>query len=124
MTRIISYHDPKLIIRGIHLSLTAGMRTALEKKAERLFRHEPDILRVRIDVERDALGRVPMFIAKGRVELPGPDLTAAVTSDRTSTSVNLLIDKLDRMLRKRASNRMRRRGSDDIRTHVAESAAV
>jgi hypothetical protein len=41
-----------------------------------------------------------------------------VTTDTPRASVALLIDKLDRMLRKRASNLMRRRTSDDIRAHV------
>lgn len=108
---------PTLIIRGIHLWLTEAMKVALESKAERLFRHEPRILRLRIDVERDLRGRTRVFTAKGRIEIAGPDLTASVTTADAYSSINLLIDKLDRMLRKRMTSVIRRRTTDDIRAH-------
>ena len=60
-------NERKLILRGIHLSLTAAMKAALESKAERLLRHEPRILRLRIDVEREVAGPSRVFSAKGRV---------------------------------------------------------
>lgn len=108
----------KLILRGIHLWLTDAMKLATETKAERLFRHEPRIVRLRIDVERDLRGRTRVFTAKGRIEIAGPDLTAAVTTEDAYMSINLLIDKLDRLLRKRVTNTLRRRSTDDIREHV------
>src|SRR5690606_36681602 len=92
--RVLPDHESKLILRGIHVWLTDAMKAALETKAERLFRHEPRILRLRIDVERDLRGRVPVFTAKARIDLPGPDVTASVTSEDAYTSINLLIDKL------------------------------
>lgn len=111
-------NETKFILRGIHLSLTDATKADLESKAKRLVRHEPRLLRVRIDVERELRGHTRIFIAKGRVEVAGPDLAASVTADNAYAAINLLIDKLDRMLRKRASNAMRRRSSDDIRSHV------
>lgn len=121
---IISDDRSKLILRGIHLWLTDAMKAALESKAERLFRHEPRILRVRIDVDRDFRGRTRVFTAKGRIEIAGPDLTASVTTDDAYTSINLLIDKLDRMLRKRATSALRRRANDDIRAYAAQAAVA
>lgn len=109
----------KLLLRGIHIGLTEAMKAALETKAERLFRHEPRILRIRIDVERDRHGRTRVFTAKGRIEIAGPDMTASVTSADAYTSINLLIDKLDRMLRKRMTAVIRRRTADDIRARPA-----
>lgn len=117
-TGLISDPHSKLILRGIHLWLTDAMKLALETKAERLFRHEPRIVRLRIDVERDVRGRTRVFTAKGRIEIAGPDLTAAVTTDDAYTSINLLIDKLDRLIRKRTTNTLRRRTTDDIREHA------
>ena len=111
-----------LILRGIHLWLTEAMKVAVESKAERLFRHEPRILRLRIDVERDLRGRTRVFTAKGRIEIAGPDLTASVTTDDAYSSINLLIDKLDRMLRKRMTSVIRRRTTDDIRAYSADPA--
>jgi putative sigma-54 modulation protein len=123
MTLIVSSENrPKLILRGIHIGLTDAMKAALENKTERLFRHEPDILRLRVDVERDLRGRARVFTAKGRIEIAGPDLTAAVTTEDAYTSINLLIDKLDRMLRKRMTVVKRRRTTDDIRAHAVSPA--
>lgn len=114
----------KLIIRGIHLWLTEAMKAALRTKAERLFRHEPRILRLRIDVDRDLHGRLRVFTAKGYVEIAGPDLSAAVTAENAYAAINLLIGRLDRMLRKRTSNLMRRRTSGDIRAHAGRLATA
>lgn len=116
--------SPKLIISGIHLWLTEAMKAALHTKAARLFRHEPNILRLRIDVEHDLRGRLRTFTAKGLVEIAGPDLSAAVTADNAYVAINRLIGRLDRMLRKRTSNLLRRRTSDDIRAHAGRMAFV
>lgn len=119
-----SKREPKLLLRGIHLVLDEDVRAFIEAKAERLFRHEPRILRLRIDVERDPRGRSVDVTAKGRIELAGPDLTASVTTDAPAASVTLLIDKLDRMLRKRATHLMRHRTAEDIRGHLAVAASA
>lgn len=115
-------HRSKLILRGINVWLSDPLRAALESKAVRLFRHEPGIVRVRIDIEHDAHGRNRAFTAKGRVEIPGPDLTASVTTADAYASTNLLIDKLDRMLRKRMTTLLRRRAAGDIREHLPARA--
>ena len=107
----------KVILRGIHLDLTDSTRAAIETKAERLFRHEPRILRLRIDVERSHGGGAWLFTAKGHIEIGGPDLQASVTTENAYKSVNLLIDKLDRMLRRRTTTLSSRRNEDDIRDH-------
>lgn len=121
---ITSDHPSKLILRGIHLWLTEPMKHAVEAKAARLFRHESHIVRLRVDVERDLRGRSRVFTAKGRIEIAGPDLSASVTTADAYTSINLLIDKLDRMLRKRTTGVLRRRTAGDIRSHAAELTAA
>lgn len=107
--------DSRLVIRGIHLGLTDALRSAMIAKAERLFRHEPRIIRVRVDLDREHRNGAPLFVAKGRIELHGPDLLASVVSNDAYKSVDWLIDRLDRMLRRRATVRMRQRAMDDIR---------
>ena len=119
MTPSVSSELPtKLILRGIHVHLTAAMKAALETKTERLFRHEPRIVRLRVDVHRELRGRSPVFVAKGQIEIAGPDLSASVNTENAYASINLLIDKLDRMLRRRITSVLRRRSADDIRAHV------
>jgi len=110
--------DPKLILRGINLKLTAAMKAMFTEKLERLLRHEPRIVRVRVDLEDDSRGGVPRFTAKGHIEIAGPDLLASVTTEDGYKSVDMLIDRLDRMLRKRMAALTSRRQSGDIRDHV------
>ncbi len=115
MKSLVCSNDSKLILRGIHLELTEAMKAAIESKAERLFRHEARILRLRVDVECGYRAHTRVFTAKGRIEIAGPDLSAAVTTEDAYNSINLLIDKLDRLLRKRATSAIRRRSVGDIR---------
>ncbi len=115
--------EPRLILKGVHLWLTTAMKRAIAQKAERLFRHEPRILRLRIDVGCNRSRSGNWFTAKGRLEMAGPDLTAAVTCDDGYTSINLLMGKLDRMLRRRTTIFMRRRTTGDIRAYAVPTVA-
>lgn len=92
----------KILLRGIHLTLTDALRDTLRGKAEKLLRHAPDIDRVRIDLEHDTTRGRAVFVAKGHVEIGGPDLLASVASEDAYKAVDLLIDKLDRSLHRRA----------------------
>ena len=88
---------------GIHLELTPSLKTFVREKAERLFRHEEYIVRIRVELECDATEAVSTrFKAKGHIEIHGPDMNATVKSDECHKGVSLLIDKLDRMLRRRS----------------------
>jgi putative sigma-54 modulation protein len=96
-------HTHDLIVSGIHLELTPSLKTFVQEKAERLFRHEERIVRVRIELESDAKQAVgTRFVAKGHIEIHGPDMNASVPSHDMHKAVDMLIDKLDRMLRRRA----------------------
>lgn len=100
----------KVILRGIHLDLTDAMKAVLHEKASRLLRHEPRIIRIRIDVELDKTRSAKdHFVAKGLIEITGPDLVASVDSDDAYKSIDLLVDKLDGLLRKRHSEHKEKR---------------
>ncbi len=104
--------DSKLIVRGVHLDLTEALRNAATEKAARLLRHSDHIVRVRVDLEHDhTKGDRAAFIAKGHIEIAGPDLIASVASDDAYKSLDLLVDKLDRMLRERSRHRADRRNN-------------
>jgi putative sigma-54 modulation protein len=93
----------ELIISGIHLDLTPSLKQFVQEKADRLFRHEERILRVRVELECDAKEKYgARFKAKGHVTIDGPALNASVESDECHKAVALLADKLDRMLSRRA----------------------
>jgi len=94
----------RIIVRGVHLDLTAALKAAAEEKAARLLRHQDHIIRVRLDLEHDRTRAVrAAFIAKGHIEIRGPDLVASVASEDLYKSLDAVVDKLDRMLRKRAT---------------------
>jgi putative sigma-54 modulation protein len=107
----------KLILQGIHLHLTEAMKAMITAKAEKLLRHEPNIVRIRIDIEPHHNAGHKTFEAKGHIEIGGPDRHVTVTSDDAYQAVDELIDKLDRQLRKRSTEYRSRRAADDIRSH-------
>lgn len=96
-------NNHELIVSGIHLELTPSLKTYVREKTERLFRHEERIVRIRVELECDSKETVASrFKAKGHVAIHGPDMNATVSADECHKAVSLLIDKLDRMLRRRS----------------------
>jgi putative sigma-54 modulation protein len=96
-------NNRELIVSGIHLELTPSLKTFVQEKADRLFRHEERILRLRVELECDPKEKfAARFKAKGHVMINGPALNASVSSDECHKAVALLVDKLDRMLSRRA----------------------
>jgi putative sigma-54 modulation protein len=94
----------KLIVRGVHLDLTDALRAFIESKCERLFRHQARIIRIRVDLEYDKLHKgKPRFLAKGRIEISGPDFVVTMESEDAYKAIDLMSQKLDRLLRVRAS---------------------
>jgi len=105
-------HD-KLLLSGIHVTLTPALKEAIEHKAAKLFRHETHLVRVRIDLEHDQTkGPQDRFVAKGQIELDGPDLVASATSEDGYKSVDLLVAKLDELLRRRHQKRVATRNDE------------
>jgi putative sigma-54 modulation protein len=106
-------NHPELIVSGIHFELTPSLKTYVAEKADRLFRHEERIVRLRVELECDPKEAVgTRFKAKGHIVIHGPELNAVVESDECHKAVSLLVDKLDRMLRRRARwQKVRRRRS-------------
>ena len=76
----------KVMVRGIHLAIAPARRV-----------HAPDF--------------GDPFAAKGLIEIGGPDLIASVRSDDAYKSLDLLSDRLDRMLRERSRTRTDRRNN-------------
>jgi putative sigma-54 modulation protein len=97
-----SQNTHELIVSGIHLDLTPSLKTFVREKAERLFRHEERIVRIRVELECDRNQAVGMqFTAKGHIHIHGPDMNATVQGDECHKAISMLIDKLDRMLQRR-----------------------
>jgi putative sigma-54 modulation protein len=97
-----SQNQHEVIVSGIHLDLTPSLKTFVREKAQRLFRHEERIIRLRVELQCD---RNPangvQFTAKGHIQIHGPDMNAAVQAEECHKAVAMLVDKLDRMLQRR-----------------------
>ena len=103
-------NQPDLIVSGIHLELTPSLKFFVREKVERLFRHAERIVRIRVELEYDSKEDIAnRFKAKGHIGIHGPDMNASVASDECHKAVGLLMDKLDRMLERRASMRTEKR---------------
>jgi putative sigma-54 modulation protein len=97
-----SQNNHELIVSGIHLDLTPSLKTYVQEKAERLFRHEERIVRLRVELECDRSNTSGVqFTAKGHIQIHGPDMNASVQADECHKAVSMLVDKLDRMLQRR-----------------------
>ena len=95
-----NHHE--VIVSGIHLELTPSLKTYVREKAERLFRHEERLVRIRVELECDRSPAAGMqFRAKGHIQIHGPDLNACVQADECHKAISMLVDKLDRMLQRR-----------------------
>ncbi len=102
--------EPRILVRGIHLDLTPALHQAAREKAEHLLGHAARIARIRIDLELDKTRTSQSrFIAKGRLEISGPDLLASVESEDAYKSLDLLVAKLDELLRRRHQKRINTR---------------
>src|SRR5262245_27153337 len=65
-----SQNNNDLIVSGIHLDLTPSLKTFVREKAERLFRHEERIIRMRVELECDRNPAVGVqFKAKGHITI-------------------------------------------------------
>lgn len=101
----------EVIISGVHMDLTEALKSIVREKAEKLFKHEERIIRLRVELEYDSnKAREAEYIAKGHIEINGPALVVSAASDDEYKSIDLMIDKLGRKLRKRARIAKEKRG--------------
>ncbi len=94
-----------LIISGVHLELTDAIKNVVAEKMEKLFKHEERIIRLRIELthKHTKTGKnQSRFEAKGIIEIAGGDMIVSETTDDLYKSIDVLVDKLDRKLRRRS----------------------
>jgi putative sigma-54 modulation protein len=93
-----------VILSGLHLELTDALKNIVHEKTERLFKHDDTIIRVRVELEHASCSstRSNEFVAKGHLELKGTTITISTASDDLYNSIDDLVNKLDRGLRRRS----------------------
>ena len=97
-----------IIISGNNLDLTPALKRMVIDKVSKLFEHENHIIRIRVDLSSDhVVGN--SYHAKGMIEIRGKPLVADAASEDLYKSIDLLENKLDRMLRRRSRLRVVKR---------------
>lgn len=110
-----------IIISGNNLELTQALKGMVVEKVSKLFEHENHIIRIRVELTANQTARKNKdFLAKGIIEIKGRDLVANVASEDLYKSIDLLENKLDRMLRRRSRLRvLKRKQTHDVEIPAA-----
>jgi len=94
-------HD--VIVTGRHIDLTEALKQTVYEKVEKLFAHEERIIRLRVELEyNNNVTNEKEYIAKGHIEINGPPLVLKAETDDLYKSIDEMVTKLDRKLRRRA----------------------
>ena len=85
------------------MSLTEAIKNVVNEKMSKLFKHEPSIMRIRVDLAQDVCKKDRgEFMAKGCIEIQGPALVVAVYSENLYKAIDGLQERLQRKLRRRS----------------------
>lgn len=105
-----------VIISGNNVELTGGLRDAVQSKLSRLFAHESNIIRIRVELMVDETRSVEeQQIVRALIEIKGNDMVVSVASDDMYKSIDILVDKLDRKLRRRSRlERVKRKHTHEV----------
>jgi len=92
----------QILVSGVHMELTDALKETVCAKVERLLRHNPRIVRVHVElIHTRSRDRSREFGAQIRLEVPGPDIVVREESEDLYKSIDVLVDKVDRQLRRR-----------------------
>ena len=102
-------HD--IIVSGIHMDLTPAIKNIVHEKVEKLFKHEENIIRLQIELEYCTRhnSQKERYMAKGHIEIRRKPIIVSTISDDLYKSIDDLVQKLDRQLRRRSRMRTVRR---------------
>ena len=101
----------EVIISGTKIELHDELKQGVHDKVGRLFRHEENIIRINVELEYDTHRKnADEYIAKGHIEIRGKPMIVSVCSNDMYKSIDEMVDKLDRMIRRRSRlNRVKRK---------------
>jgi putative sigma-54 modulation protein len=99
-----------VILSSRNLNLSHETKQDLTEKFGKLFSMEDQIIRIRLELEHSQnVTPDKEYVAKGHVEIRGPDLIASFATDDLYKSVDKLVQKLARMLRRRSTVKLSKR---------------
>lgn len=84
------------------MELTDALKSVVEAKMSKLFTLDDRIVRLRIELaHKPNKSRSNEFSAKGHIEIKGPDMIVSAESDDMYKSIDELLEKLVRKIRRR-----------------------
>ncbi|MFI3291577.1 MAG: ribosome-associated translation inhibitor RaiA [Opitutales bacterium] len=95
-------NQKEIIISGNNLELTQALKNDVERKMEKIFSHDDSIVRLRIELAYSPnKHKENEFIAKGRIEIQGPDMIVKAASNDMYKSIDELTVQLARKIRRK-----------------------
>lgn len=111
-------NNKEVIISGLHIDLTEALKNLVNEKTEKLFQHQERIIRMRVELEYNlnkGHGKTEEFIAKGHIEIDGAPMVVSVASEDLYKSIDQMVIKLDRKLRRRSRlHRVKRKQPHEV----------
>ena len=106
----------EVIISGTKIELHDELKQSVHDKVSRLFRHEEHIMRINVELEYDTHPKhEDEYVAKGHIEIRGKPMIVSVCSNDMYKSIDEMVDKLDRMIRRRSRlNRVKRKSIHNV----------
>jgi len=91
----------QLSITGHHVEVTPALRSYVEKKLERIDRHFDQVIDVHCVLTVEKLQQK----AEATLHVRGSDIYADATEEDMYAAIDLLVDKLDRCIKKHKEKR-------------------
>ena len=102
--------ENRILMQGIHVELTEGLKNAIYEKFSTLLRHQERIIRINVRLHQDQkLGNEHHYTVTSQVEIGGPDLVAHADGKDAYSILDEVVEKLDVLLRRRSGLRKGKR---------------
>ena len=102
----------QLSITGHHVEVTPSLRSYVEKKFERIGRHFDQVIDVHCVLTVEKLRQK----AEATLHVSGSDIHADATEEDMYAAIDLLVDKLDRCIKKHKEKRTDHHAAEGRRT--------
>ncbi len=115
----------ELLITGKNVEVTDWLRQYVEKKIGRLDRYLPNIQEARVDLSTESTKRAQdRQVAQVTLRSNGAILRAEEKSSDMFTSIDAVVDKMHRQIRRYKDKRSRGRGRDAERAEIIMEATI
>lgn len=110
---------PSIIVSSPHLELHDHSRDEISKIAEKLFRHNAKIVRLKIVVDRVSQEARKVFTVRISIEMRGPDISVIGEHEHLLPATHHAVDVAERQL----TERMRSKDENRHHPHGVDLAA-